>query len=512
MKNIIKSLAVTALTFGAVLAGQAQQIPVLNQYIYNPMIYNPSRTGIEKDGHLNLGFRRQWANMPFSPTTGTATFDLPLRKTNVGLGLILFVDKTHLTNNIGAALAYAYHLKLSENSRLSMGMTAGATNQRFDFRQSVLWDQGDAATLGSSVGSAVIDLAAGVNYRYKTFDIGFSIPQLIQNDAKYRNNNVTSDVRYQFSRHYLANASYLFGKPEKVTVKPNVMMRYVAGLPVQFDATVLANWKETAWAGVGYRSANTFQNTAGLNFTMGVAIKKQYAISYSVEMLLNKLDQSSFGLTHEILVSYKFPGLATRVEKMEEDQRLEREANEQRQAALLYKLDSLDKNIDAGDKKLNTIEKDMDQLNQDLKNRTQKLEEELQKVKEDLLKLGKAGAQKPEEAPAYTRLGTVYFAKNSYALNATATAQLDAIVTLLKSKSEDRGLYLGGYASEEGSAAYNLELSEKRSAAIAQYLQSKGVKLVIVPIAYGEVNYENTDTDEKRKFNRRVDLFLNAGK
>lgn len=511
MKNIFSTLAVAALAFGSAITAEAQQIPVLNQYIYNPMISNPSRTGLEKDGHIYLGFRRQWANMPFSPTTGTASVDFPLRKTNIGLGLILFVDKTHLTNNIGAAIAYAYHIKLNPHSRLSLGMTAGATNQRFDFRQSVLWDQGDVTTLRNTVGSAVIDLAAGINYRYKNLDIGFSVPQLIQNDAKFRS-NLTNDVRYQFSRHYLGTASYLFGKPENITVKPNLMVRYVQGLPVQFDINAVANWKETAWLGAGYRSANTFQNTAGMNFSLGFAVKKQFSVTYTVETLLNKLDQSSFGLSHEVLVSYKFPGWASRIEQMEEDQRLEREANAQRNKVLNTKMDSLDKNIDAADERINKGEK----VDDNLKEKNRQLEEELEKVKEDLKKvsagLATKGTGNGNTTLTYAKLGSVYFDKNSYALDKTAKAQLDALVMTLKTKPDGSNLYLGGYASEEGSTNYNLQLSEKRSAEIAQYLQSKGIKLIIVPLAYGEINHENNETDDKRKLNRRVDLFLTADK
>lgn len=515
MRNITSMVALCAISFGTAITAKAQQIPVLNQYIYNPMIYNAARTGIESEGRINIGYRRQWANMPFSPTTGTATIDFPLKKTNIGLGMILHTDKTHLTNNIGAAIAYAYHIRLSEDSRLSIGMTAGASSQNFDFNQSVLHDPNDMNTLRNSASSANLDLSAGLNYRWRSLDIGFSIPQLIQNNAIYKT-NMTNDIRYQFSRHYLANVSYQFGNTERISYKPIVMMRYVEGLPVQFDATLLANWQQKVWAGVGYRSANTFQNTAGLNFTAGFALRQQLSFAYSVETLLDQKDQSSFGLTHEVLVSYKFPSTSAKLEQMEAQQRAERDENERQRQALNYRVDSLGKVVGATERKANagnnnweTPVQALDQKNKALQQQNEEMEAELKKVREEISKISAGLAKKDEDKFVinYAKLGSVYFDKNSNEIDKVAKAQLDALIITLKIKKEGT-VYLGGYASEEGGAEYNLQLSERRTSQIAQYLKKQGVNMLVVPLPFGEVAQDLNASEEERRQNRRVDLFL----
>ncbi|MBK8920030.1 MAG: OmpA family protein [Saprospirales bacterium] len=86
---------------------------------------------------------------------------------------------------------------------------------------------------------------------------------------------------------------------------------------------------------------------------------------------------------------------------------------------------------------------------------------------------------------------------------------LDEIAAALKDKP-DAVLRITGYASSEGSTAYNLRLSQRRAHAVRRYLVKNGVgKDQIRVEAKGEAApLAPNDSEENRKQNRRVTLSL----
>ena len=65
----------------------AQQLPVMNHYLYNPYLYNPARTGQENLTKINFHFKKQWVNMPESPLQ--EFWVLMLESLNLIWGLVL---------------------------------------------------------------------------------------------------------------------------------------------------------------------------------------------------------------------------------------------------------------------------------------------------------------------------------------------------------------------------------------------------------------------------------------
>lgn len=70
-----------------------------------------------------------------------------------------------------------------------------------------------------------------------------------------------------------------------------------------------------------------------------------------------------------------------------------------------------------------------------------------------------------------------FFKINSAALSERNKILLDMVADEINEAPADKTFTVSGYADKEtGSAAYNLKLSEKRARAVADYLESKGVK------------------------------------
>jgi len=114
------------------------------------------------------------------------------------------------------------------------------------------------------------------------------------------------------------------------------------------------------------------------------------------------------------------------------------------------------------------------------------------------------------DAPNYelgSALNNILFATNSSSLKDSSFAELDLWVKFLVGRA-DIMIELNGYTDEAGSAQYNLNLSERRAKAVAEYLTGKGVDQArITAVGYGEAKpVANNGTKDGRSQNRRVEI------
>ena len=94
----------------------------------------------------------------------------------------------------------------------------------------------------------------------------------------------------------------------------------------------------------------------------------------------------------------------------------------------------------------------------------------------------------------------IYFANNAYLPLPHDTDAIDQIVTMLRNNPE-LSILLEGYASNVGTAAYNNQLSMKRSESVARLLQKQGIPLQRILTAFRGID----DSVDKEKA-RRVDI------
>jgi outer membrane protein OmpA-like peptidoglycan-associated protein len=104
---------------------------------------------------------------------------------------------------------------------------------------------------------------------------------------------------------------------------------------------------------------------------------------------------------------------------------------------------------------------------------------------------------------------TVFFATNSDRLNLAARRILE-VIALNHRRQPGLRLVLGGHADERGEAAYNLDLSRRRAAAVAHYLRARGVPAAAIESRYfGEtLPVDRESRKEAWAKNRRVTVWL----
>lgn len=102
------------------------------------------------------------------------------------------------------------------------------------------------------------------------------------------------------------------------------------------------------------------------------------------------------------------------------------------------------------------------------------------------------------------RHATIYFDLDASALEADDHQQLERLLAILE-KHDDLGVEISGYASPEGNAEYNRELSNKRAIAVLDYFNHKGiVRRRIIARGYGATSSEKLSNEEARKVEVRI--------
>ena len=113
----------------------------------------------------------------------------------------------------------------------------------------------------------------------------------------------------------------------------------------------------------------------------------------------------------------------------------------------------------------------------------------------------------PNNVPGPVILRGVNFRFDSAKLTPESKKNLDTVATTI-SKHSGSKLVVGGHASAEGDALYNLDLSTRRARAVRNYLVEQGVTPdSLTSAGYGEMHPISYNTTEQgRSLNRRVEL------
>lgn len=112
-----------------------------------------------------------------------------------------------------------------------------------------------------------------------------------------------------------------------------------------------------------------------------------------------------------------------------------------------------------------------------------------------------------------TLSGSVVFASNQATILPAAQSRLNQVAEALMSTNKNRMLTVEGHTDSRGSAAYNMDLSQRRAESVRAYLISRGYPAeFIAPRGIGEVRpIADNSSPEGRSNNRRVEIIVQRG-
>ncbi len=110
--------------------------------------------------------------------------------------------------------------------------------------------------------------------------------------------------------------------------------------------------------------------------------------------------------------------------------------------------------------------------------------------------------------------GQANFAVGSARLTAAGRAAVDEVIEQLRGFDRVKSIIITGHTDSTGSAASNQKLSERRAAAVRDYMISRGVNpALLTAIGAGEDQpIADNSTKEGRAMNRRVEIEIEGVK
>ena len=302
----------------------AQQQFQLSQFFQSANTINPAATGIEDFVDLKIGFRQQWSGFDDAPRTyyisahgaiksgngftyekNSLRISNPAMYQNLqestdpkwihGLGGYVIRDEQGAFKQMSTFGSYASHIRLGQAFRLSLGVSAGLSNRRWDIDQIRLRIPEDELYdeyLSQGVIENYLDVNAGMMLYSHNFYFGYSAAQLLQNEIQSNESTVG-----KLHVHHYIMAGYRFNVNERLELLPSALIKYVDPAPAVVDVNIKAVFNQTLWAGVGYRHNNAIVALAGFQ------ISDFLTVSYSYDYITNDLGAYNSG-THEVVLGF----------------------------------------------------------------------------------------------------------------------------------------------------------------------------------------------------------------
>lgn len=275
----------------------AQQLPHFSQYFLNDFLINPAVAGSRNYFEGKSTHRYQWEGIVDAPRTYTLSVNGPTKSRKMGMGGSLFTDITGPTRRTGFNLAYAYHLKLNESLKLSLGVSGGLLQFIIDGSRINLRDEDDAILTRSVQSVTVPDAGFGAYLYHDKFYVGLSVPQLLNSKIKFFDGETNPEGR--LLGHYFLTAGYSHEINETFSIDPSLMVKYVPPTPMQIEATLRLIYKKKLWL------AGTYRDKDAVTVSLGYIIKDYFTIAYGYDVTTTNLKNYSNG-SHEMMVGIRF--------------------------------------------------------------------------------------------------------------------------------------------------------------------------------------------------------------
>jgi type IX secretion system PorP/SprF family membrane protein len=283
------------------LGSQAQQLPILDNYLLNPVSISSAFTGKYYTFQAIATHRSESTGLTGSPVIGNVNLDAKVGK-NMGVGGGIMLNKAGIFRNFTVNLNYAYHLQLAKLHFLSFGISAALYQNSLDVTSVIVSDPNDPMLFNHDTKSeSYFNVGASLLYNFENFNFSVSFPLLFNNKSFY------FDEPYQnvltMNRNIFVYSNYTLEMNEDWKLKFDLLFRYTQQLPWTIEVSSIVKFQDSYWFGLMYRKPSVIGVTAGL------AIINSIVINYNYEFLGSSMMGKSGG-SHEISLGYRLGGTA----------------------------------------------------------------------------------------------------------------------------------------------------------------------------------------------------------
>lgn len=294
MKITIYKISLAFLFILISIKANAQQDPGYTQYMYNPLTINPGYAGSTGTLEAVLLHRSQWVGIDGAPSTQAFTLHSPLTNDKIGLGFTAVNDNLGPSNEIYLDGNFSYTLMFSYNTKLALGIKAGARVLNVDWSKGRFYDGSDPL-LNSNINNKITpSLGAGAYLYSDNWYVGASVPSFIKGDYY---DDIQESIQIERLHYYLIGG-YVFNFSDNFKFKPAVLAKGVSGSPISVDFSANFLIQEKFTIGAGYRWDDS------VSALLGFQISKDFFVGYSYDYTTTDLNKYNDG-SHEIILRYQ---------------------------------------------------------------------------------------------------------------------------------------------------------------------------------------------------------------
>lgn len=276
--------------------GFSQQIPHLSQWFVHQMAINPAHTGIKNCLDAQATARGQWIGMAGAPATGWLTVSAPLKakrrkflSARHGLGGVVNYDQQGAFQQFTFQLSYAGHFNFTQDNRLSLGLSAGATQLAFDINKAL--PGGPDPTINGSAVELQPTATFGAWWNGKNYYAGMALYNLIPQKWTRIGTNAASAM------HGMINAGIRMPLSQDWAILSGLYAGFVKAAPLDLQLHVLADFRGRFSTGLGYRTKDAVILFIGYRF------EEKWRIMYSFDYVMSSLRPGTWN-THELTIAF----------------------------------------------------------------------------------------------------------------------------------------------------------------------------------------------------------------
>jgi type IX secretion system PorP/SprF family membrane protein len=294
------------LTF-SVLGLQAQNRKQLTQFSLFQHYFNPAMTGHE-GSQIKALYRDQWTGFTDAPQTMFISGEVnasdlmragAVAKPGLGVGsafgFYILRDTFGPFKDTQFNLSYGSQVRLSDALSLRAGAALAYEVSRLDAAKITVDDEQDEEyqnLLGTDNNQVhKLDVNAGLTLLGQDFYLGYAIRDLAKGKL------ITGDHYYDhiYPLHHVLQGGYRRSLGEEVGLVFNGIYRYDSKLKETLEGQLKGVYRDSFWAGVGYRKDEALSFTAGLR-------AGQFRVGYAREMATGKAEGINAS-TNELMVT-----------------------------------------------------------------------------------------------------------------------------------------------------------------------------------------------------------------
>ncbi len=274
------------------VSSKSQTITLAQEFVINPYQNSPSNSGFTGNHEVFVGGLYHIVGVSGSPLNVSANYN-GIIKGNSGIGAKLDFEKFGAFQNINAAVSYAYHLKLANVHRLSLGLAFQLHQTSINFANSNSDPLNDAQLASNELNSGVgFNAAFGLTYGWKQFMFSAAINNLIPT-KKNKLNLYSTPQHLRFYLHYDIAIN------RKFSIKPVVLVDYTFNSAINYHGIISLKYANRVWLNVGYGANNLI--SAGL----GALITERLSLQYTFQYALGGIIKTSAG-NHQLCLGIAF--------------------------------------------------------------------------------------------------------------------------------------------------------------------------------------------------------------